>query len=462
MQRKTEMIILIILLFAFYIRFETLNTPRDFWHDEAFQYLYSEKPVSFILDSNDVHPPLFNLFTKCLSSIGIYQIFYLRGIMLIISIIFLLMFFLTVKDIFNENIAIISTIAISFAYTYIYYSTEFRNYMFVLLFVILQIRYFNQLLDDEPVVHWYIFFSLLMLYSHYLSALIILCQLTYFIIKYNDYNIDVKTEVLAGMFVTAIFSIPLLYYILKTLPKIQSFWFKDIDLISLISTYSYILAPPTDYIYGFSLFYLVILGTMIYYHKDLDKRILQFSLYLILPVILMWTISQAMPFYHHRYFLFGGISFFILLGWSADTLNKKLGKDIDMFILAIWLVLFIMGMTAFYNSFNTELYDSAVFLYNHTDNGTQDFAIVHTSVFSQSPYKVYYIGVDNYLLTNMTRQELFTAGGSVINNHEIRHNLSFVNEINKTVYAISDRIVGDEIIYTEGGLYVTEINKKNK
>lgn len=460
-KKKTLPLLIMVLLFAFLVRLDTLSVQKDFWHDEAFQYLYSQKSVKFILDSNDVHPPLFNLFTKLLLSIGFKSIFWLRYIMLSISILFIFHFFKTIKEIFNEKIALFSTAMLSFSYTYLYYSIEFRSYMFVLLFTILQIRYFNKLLDDEPVISYYVALSLILLYSHYMAGLIILVQVIYFIWKFNEYDDFVKTEVLTGFFMTASFSIPLVIYMLKTLPKIQSFWFKDIGFTSLISTFAYILSPPSNIVYGFSMFYIFILVTMILYQLYKDSKYQQFLMYLLIPVILMWIVSQFFPFYHHRYFLFGGMAFFVLVAVGIDKLNKKIHKkypDIDYFIIAVWLVLFISSFWHFSSNLDTELYDSAIYMFNYTNNATDDFVFLHSSTFSQSPYKIYFPEQKHYLMTNLTREQLFTAGGSVVEDDEIIREVSDLKTITQDIYAISDKRIFHNIIYEEGGLYVTKIN----
>jgi len=264
-------------------------------------------------------------------------------------------------------------------------------------------------------------------------------------------------------YMIGLFSLPLLIYLVKTLPKLQSFWFKDIDFVSLISTYAYILVPPSEYIYGFATFYLFIIGIMIYYRAEIDLRVLQFSLFLILPVILMFTISQAIPFYHHRYFIFGGIAFFVLLGWSADILNKKIGKDIDLFVVACWIVFFISGIPQFYSSFDSEIFDSANFLYNHTNNATDYFITIHSSPFSATPYNVYFKNTgmkQAYIITNLTEKELFTAGGSILNyEKQVFNNISQIPE-NENIFWISDKkLVNGKIIYDKGGIYVTEIER---
>jgi uncharacterized membrane protein len=451
-KREITLFLIVVLGFSLFLKLYLIQDNRDFWHDESFQYLYSEKETKFILDSNDVHPPLYNLMTKFFLWLGINSIEWLRYTSVVFSLFFLTGFFGMIYEFFNKRTAMVSTTLLAFSYTYLYYATEFRNYSFVLMLTVFQIYYFNKQLKEGKGILWYLIFSVLMIYSHYLSALIILVQLFYLLLF--DYVIpnQNKREILQSWVWLFALSMPLVLYAARTFPKIQSFWFNNIDIISLLSTFFYFLAPPTETIYGFGLFYVLLLGTMIYYRKKINPIYVQFCLYLVMPVVIMWGISQVFPFYHHRYFLFGGIGFFVLVAWGIDKIAEKF-KDIHHFFIGFWIILVWLNLSSFTSSFNHEISDSAIALQNQTMNQT-DIIIIHTSTFSQSPYKVYLPYADNYLITNLTEEQLFTAGGSVVEDYEIIRKITEMKS--KNLFAVSDRIVFDEIIWSKGGLYVTK------
>ncbi len=456
-KKQTIVMLLFILLFAFVIRWETLVQPRDFWIDESFQYEISKKPISFILDSPDVHPPLFNLFTKTLLFIGIDNPFHLRLIMVMLSLILISEFFFTIKEIFNRNIAFYSSMLLSFCLTYIYYATEFRSYTFTLIFVILQIKYFNRILNVKEFNHehlWLTLFSALMIYSHYLSGLILVAQAIFLAVNWKKIHLYRQTAYLSSLIFLFFASMPLMIYLVRTIPKIQSFWFKDIDFLSLISTFSYILAPPMQDGILYLIFYPILISLIIIYRKKFDLKIQQFLYYLIIPIILMWTISQIIPFYHHRYFLFGGLSIFVLLGWAFDRLDSY-KKDLGVFMVGMWLVIAFISFPSFIATFNTELYETSLNLSNIKDSDT----LVHTTTFSYLPFLTYFPKNNQYLMTNLTTQQIFTVGGSIVNPENIKHDLSFVSEINGSVYGISDKPIFPTEIINVRGLYVTKHKK---
>ena len=452
MRKETIIFLFVVLGLSMLVKLTILSDQRDFWHDEAFQVVYSEKPISFIIDSNDVHPPLYNLLAKFILLIT-KNIAWLRYTSIIFSLFFLERFFNLVNENFNKRIAMFSTTMIAFSFTYLYYATEFRNYSFVLMLVVFQIYYFNQQLRLGKGVLYYLLFSVLMVYSHYMSALIIITQLIYILIFEKYIPSYKKADILQSYVGLFALCVPLFIYLAKTIPKLQSFWFKDIDFVSLLSTFAYILAPPIEnYHYGFGLFYIVLFGTMIYFRKKIDMKYVQFAMYLFVPVIIMWTISQVIPFYHHRYFLFGGIGFFVLVGWGVDKIAERF-KEIDTFFLGMWIILVFFGFSTFVESFDHELFNGAYFLQNETMNES-GVAIIHTSTFSQTPMKVYLPYAKHYLLTNLTREQLFTAGGSAVEDYEIIRNISEVDAEN--IYGISNKRLFRWTIYEGDGIYVTE------
>ena len=458
-QRKLNSIglVVVILYFALGMRVSYINTHRDFWHDEAFQYLYSQKDLDFIIDSNDVHPPLFNIFTHYILKFQTTPDT-LRLYMAFLSLIWLVIFYIAVKDSFGIVASRYALLTIAFIPAYTYYSTEFRNYTFTLIFVMLSVFAYQRMLKWNTH-HYYGFIwavsSALAFSSHYLAGLITFTQLIYLAYLKRLW------EKRFWLLVTAGLCTPTFIYAIRMLPKIQSFWFKDIDLLSLISTFSYIVTPPTNILIGFgTLVYGVTIFGLIKFRKDLDKRHLLWAMYLVIPIITMWIISQFIPFYHHRYFLFGAVGLYAILGWTVHKIANK-WNTYDQAYLGMFIVLVFLGSNFFMQSFNYEISDSVQWLHNH-DN-TSEFATIHSSTFSQSTYKVRFPNQTHYLWTNLTRQMLFTAGGEVINyDTEYYNNFDDIPK-NQTTYWVSNKvIVGEKTIYSKGGLFIQELNLRRE
>lgn len=426
--------------------------PRDFWHDEAFQLLFSKMPIEFIFNSNDVHPPLFTLLTKGMVWFT-SDPFFLRLVMLIISMMFAVAFYETIKEMFNQTIATYSYFFLMMSPTFAWYSTEFRSYIFVLLLTVIQIKHFNRMLDgNKDSGLWYILLSTAMLYSHYMTALILVTQILYiWILK------GIKLwKYWAEYLLIILWSVTLLFYMLKTLPKIQSFWFKDINLLSYISSFFYLVNLPEYPLYNIItlIVFIAILSGLVLSHKRVDSRHIQLFLYIYIPISLMWIVSQFYPFYHHRYFLFGGVMLFALAGWGIYEITKisKVPHAIMFFIVILVCTLQF--------PYTTPINDSVRFLDNYT-NG-EPYSTIHTSPFSATPFNALSKDMtSSYILTQLTKAEVFTSGGAVIDyERQVYSNYSEIPK-SENMFWVSDQILENHtIIYANDGLYIQELKIK--
>lgn len=451
-------IFIYIIIYAFLIRGMMVAESRDFWHDEAFQHQFSQEPVTFILDSNDVHPPLFTLLTKAFIFLYSPNIFFMRWVMVVISMLFILSFAFVMDKLWGRGEALISTMLVAFTPTFIFYSTEFRSYIFVMLLTIWQIYYFNLMIKfdrkfwsapvGERAGFYWVILSLLMIYSHYMAGLILLTQLIFLAIRNKEYYFK-------RWFVMGLGAIPLTYYLIMSLPKIHSFWFKDIDFISLISTFVYIISIPMKQPIGWStLVYGFVIYGLIAFRKHLTLKHLQFSMYVVVPIITMWIFSQAWAFYHHRYFLFGGMMLFAIFGWAVMEATRRKNDDVELAVIG--LIIFLVVITTpklLAETTDTEIQDASYFLFNHTMNATEPILVLHTSTFSQTPMKSYLPDLEHHLYTNLTKEMLYTAGGAVIKDWELHEKIP---KFNGTTYWVSHVCYGKQLFY-KGGLYVCKL-----
>ena len=104
-----------------------------------------------------------------------------------------------------------------------------------------------------------------------------------------------------------------------------------------------------------------------------------------------------------------------------------------------------------------EIGDSVKFLQNSTYLENNPI-FIHSSPFSQTPYKVYLPDYEHYLVTNLTRKQLFSAGGEAINyENEYYNDWGFSKEYDNIIYITGvkqhDKKEYNEI-YDKGGLYI--------
>ena len=463
-----------IFILGLIIRIFFLFMPRDMWHDTAFTYLYSIKNISYIIASNDVHPPFYYLIIKPLISISSNEIF-LRSS----SIIFYIFFFYAVLTILNKfykfnsydvYTKLITLSLISFSPTMIYYSLELRNYMLGMFFVASQVYFFLKMKyyyykSDEK---YFIIFTILMLYTHYYTAFALLVEALYIIILCFNEKYFIKyglKKFIVTYSISFIASVPLIIYFFKTLPKMQSMWFKNIDFISLLSTFTYQFFVFPEMLN--SIILLIFISIFFYliniYWKQ--KRQLFFLSLFSVPVILLWLISQITPVYHHRFFLFYAFALYIVIARGlAKGLIHKYKFYISIILIGVFISTLFFGIYTYNENEEKELYESQKFIkhlfsYIEKQNFNKEYVFIHESPFSQTPYKYYFrdYNLEHYLLTNLTKKERFTAGGSVIENYEIINKKDldkFKDKIfiqSKENYKYQE---SDIIIYDNGGLFI--------
>jgi len=445
--------------FSFVYRFDLLEKDRDYWHDEAFQNIYSSKEVGFILDSNDVHPPLFNLIAKFWLWIN-DSIFFSRLLSIIFFTAFLNTLFFFTQKYFGEITALISCFLFAILPTWIYYSLEFRSYMFIFMLIPLQMHYFIGIVKFKPRSYtFYSIFSILLIYSHYFTAFLIFSQIIFIIINKRK---DLK-ELSIPYTIIFIYCLPLLMYFVQTLKKTDSFWFTDVNLYTLISTFSYMLSFPNKYSILLFSFFVCCFFTLFYiYYGSIRTRGLLFKhkilLYqFLIPIGCLFIISLMTPIYHHRYFLFGGISIIILF---ADLLSKsmKIKESLEVVGSFIIIILFIISFLSYINMSNNldyELRDSSNFISKVVDD-RYNYTLIHSTTFSYTPFTVYlrdYDNIKNVLCTNLTERQLFTFGGSAVRHYDSIENCT--KKYQDNVYFIDDKQIGEVVVWQRDGLIVS-------
>ena len=457
MKVETKFVIYLIFVVGVVMRIMLLFQPNDMWHDASFTYLFSQEPVSYILDSNDVHPPLYTLFMKLMISMSSNE-FFIRATTLITYIAFFFVLYKFLKKNCSSLTTLITLVLISLSPTMILYSIEPRNYMLGMVFVIAQVFFFKTYLEtgDTKQGYFYVLFSILMLYTHYFTVFVLVVEGLYLLYKHR---LKLMTIFLEAFILIGFLSIPLIIYFLRTLPKVHSMWFKDITLISFISTLSYQLFPPDTLSSAHAIFFILFICLWIASFRLKHHPIFHYMMFFI-PVVIVWAISQIHPLYHHRFFLFYSWAFYILIAQVIEIYiqNKKWNWIAYIFggVLVTLLFISFLGLPA---TLPTELNEAQQQLKNVLDKDSK-YAFIHQSPFSQTPMKYYFRDwkTFHFLNTTLTKKQRFTAGGSVIKDWEILNSNDKVYCYDGCIFveAKANQIFdADDIIYYDnGGLIV--------
>jgi hypothetical protein len=426
------------------IRIPILSEGYDMWHDAGFTYLYSQKPLTFILDSNDVHPPLYYLYMKAWLKVS-HDELWIRLSSLILLIPFLYYFYGLMREKLERTTSIVSILVVSLSPTLIYYSLEPRNYMLGMLLAVMQVTYFYKEPSRKNLIILTLI-SIAMLYTHYFTAYLLLAELIIIFLHSKPWK---PYKPYAAIICASV--VPLAIYTIRVLLKSEAFWFKDITPLSLISTIAYQYTLPKlmgEYSLMFYVgFFIIVIAAMIYLLVLTDYDAF---LFFFMPIGIVWGISQLHPMYHHRFFLFYSFALYWLVAPVIAYAWKKNWLGTMLFLTATIMIPTSYAYIHFADNQSHELSRSASVVRDYLQ--IEPLPIVHETTFSQTPYKYYLrdLNVTNYLRTNLTEKQRFTAGGSVIEPGELNPDID-------QYLLISSKILPYQVIYQGGGLHVYKV-----
>ena len=183
--------ILLIFIFAVTIRFYNINFD-DFWTDEIFAFYTSEPNIPFketlirTLDSN--FNSLFDFSLKTFHSLFGYDVHVSRYFSLVISFLTLLVFAALLYKISSYPSLVFGLFVLSINIFHIRYSTEVRSYIltFLLVLIFIYLNFKNKNSEYElnfKRLSAIIFVSILMLFSHAFTLLVLGSLILFKLIK---------------------------------------------------------------------------------------------------------------------------------------------------------------------------------------------------------------------------------------------------------------------------------------
>jgi uncharacterized membrane protein len=439
--KKIDWALVVILSLAVFMSLGMID--RDIFVDEAFSYDMAKQPVNVIVGGNDVHPPLYYLLLKPFAELT-GNIFYLRLTSLLFFIMFLALFYTYLSSKYSKIAVSTASVLIALSPSMNYFATELRMYSLLMFFAMMCICFLDEDYINQKGFFMLWFSMILMIYTHFMSFFFIGTIFVYLIMQYPE-----KIKKILGMgFWLTISVIPLASIMFtKILPQIETMWAKPPTLISLISSYTYLITPPFS---RMGLFFLPIGALFIFMlffriKPEFAKNKLYY-LILILPIVSIWLFGRFFSVFHHRYTLYCAIGLFALVCVYMQKLLDSEKEEWAVIVALAFAAIILSQSTLLPETTNQTLNNGAMFITNAT--AYTNLPLIHTSTFSYLPFKMYLPDREQYLKTNLTKKQLFTACGSLLQDKD------FVSEMPKEYLLISDKPNG-EVIYEESGFFIT-------
>lgn len=411
LKKNVHQLILLVLLFFTAVKLISGLTANPLFMDELFtlNILYSNDLYKIILYGNilDNHPPLYHLimfvFTQCF---GVSE-FIIRLPSVFFNIISIYLIFILAKKLFSPTHGLISAIVAIILMPNVYISQNARGYSLLLLLSILTMIFLLNIISYKlkqkekkipfNILFFYIFSSLLCMYTHYYGCILVFCELLFLFLFF--YKQIFKEIFIITISLTLLFGPWLLISFPNGLDIVNPNFINWINWCCFENYNIYILTS------------LIIIGILLYIIniKNLNIEIIKekyysFALILFLfifPFIFVSFIHyNIIRCYHHRHLIISLAPFYILIANTLVTISK------NKLILLILICSFYLSAIKQRNNFiifnNCEYY--LKFMITDCNNNNRPILVIDKGKTFWRYYKYHF---DKYLINknNLTYVE---------------------------------------------------------
>ena len=323
-----------LVLLTIVMRSPTLAS-RPLWYDEAFSVLFSREGPSAMMYGTltpvegaaaDVHPLLYYTLLWVWMKVFGQSILAVRALSVVISVALLITLIALGCKLFNKPVALMSGLLFATSPFQIHYGQEARMYGLLALFLVLATLSLLQSLHLKSRLYIMLFgiFSALAMYSHILAFFFLVPLAVILLIQHFSRTNLIR--ILQGSLLGAILYLPWLVRLPAQITKVQqSYWIERPGPGSLIQT---IIAfngdlPVREQLLPFMLMVSILIFVFVGLEswlmirsrgKGTDAGFLTLSL-TILPVLLLFCVSQLRPLYIIRGLLPSAVFYLLLISW---------------------------------------------------------------------------------------------------------------------------------------------------
>ena len=357
--------VVILIFFGSFIRFYNLNFD-DLWSDEMTSYWLSNpfysfsETISLIFESNLMIS--FEIILKIFHKLFGYDVHISRYLNAIISVFSIILFFnLLRKNSVNINSILYGTFLLAFNIFHIRYAMELRSYTltFFLALMLINLLFEDQYLKKKNSYLDYfliIFISLLMLFSHSFSIIIIF-SLNFYILCLWFLKKDDNSDLIKIFFLNIFIVIFFLLFYLKGISHTPN-WIEQLD-ISFFTNYFF------SNFFGSRLIGGVYLVVLLYLLTKSVKQIINkanINLFFLILIFFSYFLPGIYgyifePILINRYIIFVLIPILFLISHLTFESNNNLVKKIFLSLI-IMLTFFNHFTENTFKQFYTNIYPS--------------------------------------------------------------------------------------------------------
>ena len=319
------------------------------WGDEAWTAAMATLPLaeSYRLVLGDgVHPPLYYLIMRLMALMG-HTEWILRWPSVLFGTLTVALVYRLGQAIWNSRIAFLAALLVTLHPYAIWYSREARQYSLAILLSAWVMFAFVRLAQEQTKSRWlaFVIASSLSYLTHYFLLLLSLVQFVYLVISlrkhYPWFRRWAAAQIAAGVPVMVWITL----YLMLPERNLGIGWIQRPELGAVFATlwrlaYNAPLSPPWTWLGWATMF---ILGYMFLRHRPASwssGRLLT-GLWLVLPILSVWLISQRRPFYSHRFFVICLPATVLILAAGLNSIKSALSRyalGLVLITLSLWTV----------------------------------------------------------------------------------------------------------------------------
>ncbi len=346
--------VFIIILSGILVRLKIFELNVPFWFDEAFLGInFFDKSYVDFFNGISIYtkvPPLWGISVKLILQTFGYSIRTFRILSLVSSVISLFTFFILLKNIVKNRLAILTgLILFSFNYCIVYYSAEFRPYSFdvmISILLLLSYKYISFKNLSFPKAILYSIISIICILSSFASIFILPAIVFAKSMEEKYFNYKCLL-IFFGIFITCIY----LYLIDKNCYQFMMYYWHNVETgfwnfsVSsfnnlIYNFYNYIFTANKNTLTIYLNMFLSILGLILFIK---NKQKISYLFILIFIFALSASFFEIFPFGHrHTIYLIPIIILLLIKNFDLPNLIKPEQKYKKMLLYCSTAIIFII------------------------------------------------------------------------------------------------------------------------
>jgi uncharacterized membrane protein len=355
--------LMLLILLAATLAYFTGIGKESLWLDETISVRYSQGSLQTLFNflSEDVHLPLYFLILwGWIKMFGTSELA-VRSLSAVFGLLAVFAIYLVGRKLFNERTGLFAAALLAVSPFFTYYAQDVRMYEMLGFFSLMSV-YFYAKLREEPDVRGavpYLIFSLLMLYTHPYSVLVLIVENIHFVVCCFRGCAEGRAR---GLFhwisiqcaVAALF-LPGIWMMISNSGNLsQVLWIHPSSVVDLAGTFS-----------DFSGSVVAVVASLILllasFRRENFNRLkekyrcshLLVLLWVFAPIILVFVFSLVFrPMYVERYLIPSFLGYTLWLAWLMQNVSKR--RIVQTGVLTLFVLFSIFQLAARYSAVDVE------------------------------------------------------------------------------------------------------------